>query len=78
MALGSLLAGRVGDRAGRRRAILVCVTTFGAATAAAGLVDHLGSLAVLRFVTGLGIGGALPATATLAAEFAPRRHRTWW
>ncbi|WP_298965741.1 MFS transporter [uncultured Methylobacterium sp.] len=76
MALGSLLAGRVGDRAGRRRAILVCVTTFGAATAVAGLVDHLGTLAVLRFVTGLGIGGALPATATLAAEFAPRRHRT--
>ncbi|MEH3146706.1 MAG: MFS transporter [Methylobacterium frigidaeris] len=76
MAVGSLLAGRVGDRAGRRRAILISVATLGSATAAVGLADSLGALAVLRFITGLGIGGVLPATATLAAEFVPSRHRT--
>jgi MFS transporter, AAHS family, 4-hydroxybenzoate transporter len=75
MALGSLLAGYCGDRFGRRPAILGCVLLFGLATIATVFVDGLRGLAILRFLTGLGTGGALPNVSALVAEFAPLRRR---
>ncbi|MEO8662123.1 MAG: MFS transporter, partial [Bryobacteraceae bacterium] len=75
MAAGSPFAGYVGDRFGRRPALLACVGIFGLATVATAFVDSVAALAVLRFITGLGAGGALPNASALAAEFAPARRR---
>lgn len=75
MAVGSPLAGFCGDRWGRRTALIGCVTLFGAATAATALCSGLTSLAILRFITGMGVGGALPNAGALSAEFAPLRRR---
>ena len=75
MAVGSPLAGYVGDRFGRRVALIGCVGLFGLATIASSLVDGVAGLAVLRVLTGMGAGGALPNAAALAAEFAPLRRR---
>ena len=75
MAAGSPLAGYVGDRIGRRTALIGCVSLFGLATIATSLVDGVGWLAVLRFLTGMVAGGALPNAAALSAEFAPFRRR---
>jgi len=75
MAVGSPLAGYVGDRYGRRTALIGCVGVFGLATIATSLVDGVAWLTVLRFVTGMGAGGALPNAGALAAEFAPLRRR---
>ena len=75
MAVGSPLAGFCGDRWGRRNALIGCVTLFGAATVATAFCTGLTSLAALRFVTGMGAGGALPNAGTLSAEFAPLRRR---
>ena len=75
MAAGSPFAGYVGDRIGRRTALIGCVSLFGLATIATSLVDGVGWLAVLRFLTGMGAGGALPNAAALSAEFAPFRRR---
>ena len=75
MAAGSPLAGYVGDRFGRRTALIGCVSLFGLATIASSLVDGVAGLAVLRVLTGMGAGGALPNAAALAAEFAPLRRR---
>lgn len=76
MALGSLVAGPIGDRIGRRRAVIGSVLMFAVATFLIGFAPNMGALAVLRFFAGLGIGGALPTATTLAAEFTPAKRRT--
>jgi len=75
MVIGSPLAGYCGDRFGRRAALIGCMATFGVATFATAFVDGLWELTVLRFITGMGAGGALPNATALAAEFAPLRRR---
>jgi MFS transporter, AAHS family, 4-hydroxybenzoate transporter len=75
MAVGSPFAGYLGDRAGRRPALIFSLILFAAATLATSFVASIAGLAVLRFLTGLGTGGALPNATALVAEFAPRRHR---
>ena len=75
MAIGGPIAGYVGDHFGRRVALIGCVTFFGMATAATAFVDSVAALAVLRFLTGMGAGGAVPNAGALTAEFAPARRR---
>lgn len=75
MMIGGAVAGMVGDWIGRRAALIGSVLVFGALTVATAAVNDLPSLGVLRFFTGLGLGGALPNAAALASEYVPRRHR---
>src|SRR3954452_25482768 len=55
MAIGSVLAGYVGDRFGRRIALFVSILLFGVATSAIGLAPNLIVIGLLRFIAGLGI-----------------------
>ena len=75
MMIGGLLGGVFGDRFGRRPALLASVFSFGALTAALALVNSIAALEVLRFLAGVGLGGAMPNAATLASEYVPRRTR---
>src|SRR5512134_262582 len=75
MMIGGALAGIVGDRMGRRFALIGSVFIFGVLTAAVALVESLWALGALRFLAGLGLGGAMPNAAALASEYVPRRHR---
>ena len=75
MMIGGAIAGLIGDRMGRRFALIGSVFIFGVLTAAAALVDSLWTLGVLRFLAGLGLGGAMPNAAALVSEYVPRRHR---
>ena len=75
MTIGGPLAGFYGDRFGRRSALAGCVTVFGLATVATAFVQGFAGLTFLRFLTGLGTGGALPNATALVAEFAPLRRR---
>ena len=76
MGLGSAVAGYVCDRFGRRPAIIGSVLLFGLATSCIGFSQDLASIALFRFLAGLGIGGALPSCTTLSAELTPVRRRT--
>ena len=75
MMVGGALAGIAGDRFGRRHALLASMVLFGAMTLAIAGVQDISTLAALRFLAGIGLGGALPNAATLAAEFVPRAQR---
>ncbi len=75
MMIGSAIAGLAGDRIGRRTSLLGSMLIFGVTTAAVGLAGAPSHLAVLRFIAGAGLGGAIPNAAALASEFAPRRVR---
>jgi len=76
MGFGSALAGYVCDRFGRRPAIIGSLLLFGLATSCIGFSENLASIALFRFVAGLGIGGALPSSSTIAAELTPMKRRT--
>jgi len=73
--VGALSAGPIGDRFGRRPLLLASLTIFGLASLLSAFAGSLFMLSVLRFFTGLGIGGAFPGAATLAGDYAPRRLR---
>ena len=76
MAIGSFAIGPVGDRWGRRPALLGSVVLFGLTTLLGATSGSLWALAAWRFFTGIGLGGALPNAAALMAEFAPPRWRS--
>jgi AAHS family 4-hydroxybenzoate transporter-like MFS transporter len=75
MMVGGLAAGLVGDRIGRRTALLGSMILFGVLTFTAAFVHTPEMMAALRFMAGLGLGGAMPNAATLAAEYVPARLR---
>jgi AAHS family 4-hydroxybenzoate transporter-like MFS transporter len=73
--IGAPLLGYVGDRFGRRVAIVLGSVIFGAFTLAMTQATSINELTVLRFLTGIGIGGLMPNTIALNAELAPHRWR---
>lgn len=75
MMIGGTLAGLAGDRIGRRNALLWCMVIFGLATIVVAAVDGVGTLGILRLIAGVGLGGAMPNAAALAAEYVPLRQR---
>lgn len=75
MAGGALLIGPLGDRYGRRAALIASVLAFGLFTLATAFARSVPELIALRVLTGLGLGGALPNATALMTEYAPARHR---
>jgi AAHS family 4-hydroxybenzoate transporter-like MFS transporter len=73
---GALLFGPLADRYGRKRVLMACVAFFGLASLASALAGSLSALVALRFLTGLGLGGAMPNAVTLSSEYAPQRLRS--
>lgn len=75
-----LMAGAVGfgivaDRIGRKKALLTAVAAFSLICGLASLARTYAGFCVLRFFTGVGIGGAFPLTVALLAEFSPSKVR---
>lgn len=75
MAAGSVLIGNVADRVGRRPTILGCLTVMTAGMFAATAASGVEMLSVIRFVTGIGIGGMLSSTSAMVAEFSNDKRR---
>lgn len=73
---GALLIGPLADRFGRKRLMLLSTIAFGIMTAVSAYAPDLRSLVFLRFLTGVGLGGALPCATALTAEFCPERKRS--
>ena len=73
--VGALAAGPIGDRFGRKPLLIVSLAIFGIASVLSAIAPSLGVLTILRFFTGLGIGGGFPGAASLAGDYAPHRRR---
>ncbi|SFJ41723.1 3-(3-hydroxy-phenyl)propionate transporter MhpT [Caulobacter sp. UNC279MFTsu5.1] len=65
---GAAMGGRLSDRFGRKVTLLVSVAAFGLLSIATGLATDLKSLLLARFLTGVGLGGALPNLIAIVAE----------
>ena len=73
--LGALLFGRLADRVGRKRTILITTIVFAAGSLLTLTSDSRASLFVFRLLTGVGLGGAMPSIIAMTAEYSPRRYR---
>lgn len=73
---GSLGAGDIADRLGRRGTILACTLLFTVCTAAIGLAPNREVFGVLRLLAGIGLGGLIPSANAMTAEFVSVRHRS--
>jgi MFS family permease len=73
--VGGILFGRLADRLGRSRVLVLTMVLYGAGTAACAACGSLPSFVVCRVVASLGIGGEWAAGASLLSEIAPDRWR---
>jgi MFS transporter, AAHS family, 4-hydroxybenzoate transporter len=75
LATGAFAAGPLADRLGRRLVLIAAVAVFGLGCGASALAADLEQLTVLRFITGLGLGAAMPNAVTLMGEYCPDQRR---
>ena len=73
--VGSLLFGYLGDKYGRRFGAILGVLAYSIPGLLSVFVTSYEELAVLRFFTGLGMGGVVPNVIALLNETAPKRYR---
>src|SRR5512137_2834039 len=76
-ALGGGLFGRVGDRLGRTRALMLTILTYAVFTGLSFFAARWWHLLIFRFLAALGIGGEWAVGASLLSETWPRRWRPW-
>lgn len=76
MLIGSLIAGRISDRLGRKRATIWCAILFTIPTVLCAAAPNPETFALLRLTAGIGMGGLIPAASALAADVSPRTWRS--
>src|ERR1700676_4796054 len=73
--IGALVFGPLADRIGRKKIIILSTLAFGLSTLVTAFVQDVNTLLAIRFLTGLGLGGAMPNAIAMTSEFNPRRRR---
>nr|WP_166796064.1 MFS transporter [Methylocella tundrae] len=74
--VGAFAFGPLADRFGRKRLLVAACILFASFTLATIGVRSFQGLLALRFLAGLGLGGATPSFLALSAEFSPKRLRS--
>jgi AAHS family cis,cis-muconate transporter-like MFS transporter len=76
MGIGGVLAGWLSDRIGRARVVWWSVFTFSVFTSVVALTHTYLQIAIMRFISGFGIGAVYSTGMVLAAEYLPTRIRS--
>ena len=76
MAIGTIFGGMLGDRAGRRFALVASMVVFGAGTLATAASHDIWTLGATRLFSCIGLGAAMPNATALVTEYTPRRHQS--
>jgi len=71
---GALLSS-LGDRFGRKPLLIVSVAFIGIFSVASAFAWSIPSISAMRFMTGLGIGVAMPVTVALTSDYSPIQRR---
>jgi MFS transporter, AAHS family, 4-hydroxybenzoate transporter len=74
--IGGFLLGYLGDRIGRRPAVILATAGFGVLTLGFTFASGYWSLFSLRLITGIPLGGMLPLAWALNMEYVPKRYRS--
>lgn len=73
--VGAAAFGMLSDRIGRKKTLMMCIAVFSIFSGAAFFAPNFKVFVALRFLAGLGMGGAMPIAITLVSEFAPAKIR---
>ncbi|MBN6731097.1 3-(3-hydroxy-phenyl)propionate transporter MhpT [Burkholderia multivorans] len=73
---GAMLGGWLADRIGRKQVLIASVCLFGLLSIATAQVSSFAMLVVVRALTGLGLGGAMPNLIALSSEAVGARSRS--
>jgi MFS transporter, AAHS family, benzoate transport protein len=73
--VGALASGAIGDYLGRRRMMLINIVWFSVGMGLAALATSITTFGLLRFFTGIGVGGLVATVGAMVAEFAPPGKR---
>ncbi|WP_175965212.1 3-(3-hydroxy-phenyl)propionate transporter MhpT [Burkholderia sp. BCC0322] len=73
---GAMLGGWLADRIGRKHVLIASVCLFGLLSIATAQVSSFAMLVVVRALTGLGLGGAMPNLIALSSEAVDSRSRS--
>jgi MFS transporter, AAHS family, 4-hydroxybenzoate transporter len=73
--LGALISGPLADRIGRKRVLAFAVLIFGVLSLACAKAGSIPMLTILRLLSGVGLGAAMPNATTMVSEYMPKRHR---
>jgi MFS family permease len=76
-AVGGGFFGRIGDRLGRARALMLTILTYALFTGLSSVAQAWWHLLIFRFLAALGIGGEWAVGAAMLSETWPRRWRPW-
>jgi MFS family permease len=74
-AVGGILFGRICDRIGRTRTLLLTMAMYAVGTALCAIAPNMAFLIFFRVIASLGIGGEWAAGASMVAEVVPERRR---
>jgi MFS transporter, AAHS family, 4-hydroxybenzoate transporter len=77
LAAGAIFAGPSSDLFGRRRVLLFSIFSFAVFTLITAFTRNTTEMSVLRFLTGLGLGAAMPNSTTLLSEYVPDRSKSF-
>ncbi|WP_279384524.1 MFS transporter [Geotalea toluenoxydans] len=72
--IGAAGFGTFADRLGRKKGLMIALVVFSVFSGAAYWAPNFQVFCLLRFLAGIGMGGAMPLTITLVTEFAPAKH----
>ena len=75
MFVGALSCGILADRIGRKKTLLFTISTMTVFTALNSLAPDPATMAFLRFLAGVGLGGSLPQPGVYISEYVPAKYR---
>lgn len=74
-AIGGIVFGKIADKAGRTKTLLLTMLLYSIGTAACAFAPNVWVLMLFRFISSLGIGGEWAAGAAMVAEVVPEKRR---
>lgn len=75
LACGAISSGPIADRFGRKYLLIGSVALFSLGSLISAQVETLEALERWRFITGIGLGAAMPNAVTLLSEYCPENQR---
>jgi MFS family permease len=76
-AVGGVVFGRLSDRIGRTRTMVVTIATYSVFTFLSALSQQWWHLVLYRFLVAMGVGGEWAVASAMVAEVFPTRARAW-
>lgn len=77
MSIGALSSGPLSDKFGRKGVIVMTTLLFAVFTVMCGFASSTQELMLYRFITGLGLGAAMPNISTIVSEYMPAKRKAF-